>query len=155
MKRKIFTLLLGLSLLCGCSFYERSDNPGTYASITTEELDEKLNNQESFVLSISATYCSHCHNFKRDVLTDYLKDHEINYYNIVSDQLEDIGPVFEILKEHPYPQHALKNGMDPDMLYTPLFYFIKDGEFKDTYLGTMDEKTFDGYIVKYQLDKKK
>lgn len=156
MKKRMVMFLLTM-LLAGCANnqYERSASQGHYASITTDNLNERLANKEDFVLAISRTTCSHCIHFKKDVLEDYINNHEINYYELVIDKLENIDPIYEIIAEHPYPERFLTEDMDPNAIYTPVFYFITDGEYQETYLGAMDTKTFDELIIKYQLDAKK
>lgn len=151
--RRISIFLLTF-LLAGCTQkqYERSNAYGHYASITIDDLNQRLENKEDFVLAISRTTCSHCINFKKDVLEDYISNHEINYYELVIDNMKDIDPIYEIIVEHPYPDQFMTKDMDPNAIYTPLFYFVVDGEFQETYLGAMDTETFDELIMKHQLD---
>ena len=47
-------------------------------------------------------------------------------------------------------------GLLPEDVLTPAFYFIENGEVKDIYVGgDMTTKIFDGYIQKYRLDEVK
>lgn len=152
--KKIFSVLMLMFLLAGCmnQNYERSEAQGHYASITIEDLDDKIDNKEDFILAISRTTCSHCIHFKKEVLEAYISNHEINYYEILIDKIDDIQPIYKLLEEHPYPERFLTEDMDAKAIYTPLFYFIKDGEYQETYLGAMDVDAFDALIMKYQLD---
>lgn len=156
MKKRMVIFLLTM-LVAGCTNnqYERSASQGNYTSITTDDLNEKLANKEDFVLAISRTTCSHCIRFKKDVLEGYINNHEINYYELVIDKLENIDPIYEIIAKHPYPERFMTEDMDPKSIYTPVFYFVTNGEYQETYLGAMDTETFDELIVKYQLDAKK
>ena len=55
-------------------------------SITYKELEEKLNNKESFILVISRTDCSHCATFKPK-FKSILTDNNIVAYEIATDTL--------------------------------------------------------------------
>lgn len=155
-KNKIIKFTIIFLLLTGCSnSYKRSELSGNYKSITVDELNEKLEMKETFVLSISRTTCSHCIDFKKNVLESYISNHEINFYDILIDKISSVDSIYKIIKDHPYPSKFLTEDMDPEAIYTPAFYFIVDGEYKEMYLGAMDMDMFDGLIVKYKMDKAK
>ena len=55
--------------------------------LTYKELEEKINNKESFVLIYTQTTCSHCHEFK-PILKRTLAKQNFYGYEIVLDKLE-------------------------------------------------------------------
>lgn len=154
MKKILIGLCCSFVLLTsGCSSYNRSTEPGTLKSAQLPEMEEKMANGDSFFMIFSQTNCSHCIKFKEEVLATYITNHEIEVFDVIFDKQDSMDPIFEFLKKNPNPKNMISEDMSETDPYTPTFYFIQDGVVKDIYIGAMDEKTFDGYIKKYQLDK--
>lgn len=155
MKKILIGLCCSFVLLTsGCS-YDRSSEPGTLKSAQLPDMEEKMANGDTFFMIFSQTNCSHCIKFKEEVLATYITNHEIEVFDVIFDKQESMDPIFEFLKKNPNPKNMISEDMSETDPYTPTFYFVKEGVVKDIYIGEMDEKTFDGYIKKYQLDKVK
>lgn len=156
MKKLILGCLSACMLmLAGCSSanYERSTDAGKLIEITFEEAMTKMENDETYVFALTQTSCSHCIKFKEEVLLDYIEEHELLFYDVLLDHEESIDPIYEFVKEHPNPSKYLTSDMDPESVYTPTFYFVKDGKVEDIYIGEMSSEDLEDYVVKYQLDK--
>ena len=89
MKKKLYIMLLLVAgiLLTGCS------NTNTLNSIQELEyadFEEKIDNQETFILEVVQTGCAHCEEFSprfRSILADNdLTSFSINLYNLSSEQ---------------------------------------------------------------------
>ena len=85
--------------------------------LNLSELKEKLENKESFILVITATYCSHCAEYK-PVLSEVLTEYDLVGYFIEQDKLNE-----EELAE--LKQIANISG-------TPTTIFIQDGAEEST-----------------------
>lgn len=86
--------------------------------ITLDELEEKISNKESFILVITATYCSHCAEYK-PILSEVLTEYDIVAYYIEQDKLD---------KETELPK--LKE--IANISGTPATIFIKNGAEEST-----------------------
>lgn len=108
--KKIFIVLILLLLVVGCS---KKD----YTEITYNELIQKINNQETFVLFVGADTCSACQIIKPK-LTKVIQKHNINdvYYIDIQDlgENESIDNIVRITG-------------------TPTLAFIKDGKEESIY----------------------
>lgn len=95
--------------------------------INFNELVEKTNNKESFILLVSQTECSHCLEFK-PTFKKVLAKYDITAYNIELDKLS---------KEEKTKLKDIAN-----VTSTPTTVFIEDGEEKSTsqrLVGTVNE----------------
>ena len=95
--------------------------------ITYQELEKKVNNKESFILVLTQTNCSHCHEYK-PVLKKVLYDYDIYAYEVSTDKLT---------KEENAKLKDIANASG-----TPTTIFIENGEEKNTYsrmVGTQTE----------------
>ncbi len=84
MKKKlsiIFLLLIGITLLTGCDKNNKDEDNSNLVSITLSELEEKVENKETFILVITQKDCSHCAEYK-PVLEKVLKDYNITAYEL-------------------------------------------------------------------------
>jgi len=108
--------------------------------LSINELQEKINNKESFILVITQTTCSHCAEYK-PTLKKVLYKYDITAYYIEKDLLSDAekGQLNEIA----------------NVSSTPTTIFIKDGEEKSTnqrFTGNRPESEiisklkYEGYI---------
>ncbi len=83
MKKKFKFLLIGIFIifLTGCG-----NNTSTITDISYSELEEMINNDESFILEIVQTGCSHCEEFsprfKAILKTHDLTAYSLNLYNL-------------------------------------------------------------------------
>lgn len=88
MKKLIIVLLIILSslIITGCS------NDEVIKEISYKELEEKINNKESFILELVQTGCSHCEEFsprfKAILKTNNLKAYSLNLYNLTEEEIE-------------------------------------------------------------------
>ena len=88
MKKLIVVLLIILSslIISGCS------NDEVIKEISYKELEEKINNKESFILELVQTGCSHCEEFsprfKAILKTNNLKAYSLNLYNLTEEEIE-------------------------------------------------------------------
>ena len=101
-------------------------------TITTSQLIEKLNNNESFVLFIGANTCGHCKEFYKTVNT-YIKSGKTVYYVDLADSSDPtLNKYFAEIEERLEDIPADRNITD---LSTPLSIYVKDGIFKDGVQG--------------------
>ncbi len=157
MLKKIFALCLCLSLVgCGKVNYERSTEPGVIKEITMEDVQNKIDNQETFMFVFTQTSCHNCQAFKENILSKYITNHGFEFNEVVLSFDMDTAPVFDWVKKHPNPIDQLEEGLLPEDVLTPAFYFIENGELKDIIIGAnMTKKVLEEMVVKYQLDEVK
>ncbi len=80
--------IVGL-IYAGITLNKKSEEEDkSLVTITYKELDEKINNKDSFILVISRTDCSHCASFKPK-LKSILSDNNIIAYEIATDTLSE------------------------------------------------------------------
>ena len=119
MNKKIFiisicSLILIILFVIAFNYYSR---PRLY-ELNVNQVKEKIDNKESFILCISATYCSHCKEYKPK-LEDISKEYRMDIYYIDFDKYSD--------KE----QELFRNYVSFDG-GTPVTLFIKNGEEETT-----------------------
>lgn len=113
-KIKILLLLLVVSSLAliGCT-------KKGYINISYKELENKLSNQDTFILFIGRETCSACSVFK-EVLNEHAKDHkEIEFYYIDLDSLSD--------------EENIKLDSKFDYSGTPTSFIIEKGQIPSSY----------------------
>ena len=110
----ICSLILIILFVIAFNYYSR---PRLY-ELDVNQVKEKIDNKESFILCISATYCSHCKEYKPK-LEDISKEYRMDIYYIDFDKYSD--------KE----QELFRNYVSFDG-GTPVTLFIKNGEEKTT-----------------------
>ena len=83
----IILIVISTIMITGCS------NNNTVTEINFKDLEEKINNKDSFILEVIQTGCSHCEEFSprfRAVLkTNNLEAYSINIYNLNIYNLSD------------------------------------------------------------------
>lgn len=119
-------------------------------SLTYKELDKKIKNNDTFILVITQTQCSHCAQYK-PVLKEVLYEYDITAYEIDQETLTD--------KE----LGKLKN--IANISGTPTTVFIVEGEEQNTYSrikgAVTNKKTIikrlkaQGYITEEKEENKK
>lgn len=119
MNKKIFiisicSLILIILFVIAFNYYSR---PRLY-ELDVNQVKEKIDNKESFILCISATYCSHCKEYKPK-LEDISKEYRMDIYYIDFDKYSN--------KE----QELFRNYVSFDG-GTPVTLFIKNGEEETT-----------------------
>lgn len=111
----------------------------TIVELSSEELKDKITNEESFVLIILLPFCSSCENFKNNVINPYILETKATIYGIYSNKLND--------------NDEYKN--KPSFKYAPCILIYKNGENinKINYSETKDEfsskEAFSKHIEKY------
>lgn len=135
--KKIVLLLSALVLtivLTGCG-----EKYTTYVDMTYKELEQKLENKETFAFVIGRDGCSGCESYKV-TMDKLIKEKQIPIYylktnNLTEEEYNKLSSLF-------YFQ------------YTPTTIFIKDGEEKTTYdriIGSVDAKVVIKKLEKYNL----
>ena len=120
--KKIFVVLIGLSMLflTGCgrtSYYE----------ISYSELQDLIDNKESFPLVIASATCSACNSY-RLTLEKFIQEYNVDVKYIDLDKLTD-EEESNLMNEFP-------------ITGTPTTVFVEDGEEKDTYNRIVGNKKF-------------
>lgn len=110
----ICSLILIILFILLFNYYSR---PRLY-ELDVNQVKDKIENKESFILCISATYCSHCKKYKPK-LEDISKEYRMDIYYIDFDKYSD--------KE----QELFRNYISFDG-GTPVTLFIKNGEEETT-----------------------
>ena len=158
--RKIILVISLCFMLIGCNTkvdYERSNEMGIIKYTSMVDVLERMDNKETFMFMLGFDFCSTCAWFKEEVLSDYIRNHgfEFNLVEISkSMSQEELDPVFQFILDHPNPPQFLKEGQTETEPLAPSFYFIVNGKVEEIFIGPeMDEKKFDQFIQKYQLDK--
>lgn len=118
-EKKIFILaLIILFILILTLVIYNINNKSRLNELTTDKVIEKINNKDSFILCISATYCSHCNSYKPK-LKEIGKKYKIDIYYIDYDKYTD-NEIEEFKK------YISFDGS------TPVTLFINEGEEKTT-----------------------
>ena len=110
-------ILIGICamILLGAVIADRIMAKSYLSEISYDEVIEKLDNKDTFVLLISQTTCSHCATYKPK-LKDVSNEYEIDVYYIDVDLLE----------EDEY--NELNSRLSFKTSGTPLTIFLKNGE---------------------------
>ena len=96
MKKIMAVILIVIStiMITGCS------NNNTVTEINFKDLEEKINNKDSFILEVIQTGCSHCEEFSprfRAVLkTNNLEAYSINIYNLSDEERKEFNDLVTI-----------------------------------------------------------
>ena len=134
MKKIVLGLTFGiLMILCltGCA------KNITYKQISYTELQEKINNKESFIFVIGSSTCENCLMYK-DVIEKTKTSKPVTMYYIYLDSLDDA--------EHAkvYSKYAVSS--------TPTTIFIENGAEKSTYeriIGRVGSSDLKNYLQKH------
>ena len=127
--KKILIILLGILLFTGCtdknsSKYEIStDFKGsnkTYQNITYNEIKEKINNGDNFIVLLWQTGCSHCESFEPK-LNEIIKDLNLKVYGLNMAELSE--EEYAIIKNKTF------------ITGTPTTVYFKNGKYEDSLIG--------------------
>lgn len=165
MKKLIVALGMACFCLAGCmpmaansqlNTYARSTQMGANRMVGFSEIENKIENKETFMFGITQSTCSACDDFLTKVLAPYIKEHELEFNQVVLDQQVDsqeTDKIYEFVLQHPNPEKYIKGtkNKSSDVL-TPTFYFVKDGEVKEIVVGAITLQELEYYVVKYRLD---
>ncbi len=110
----ICSLILIIIFIVAFNYYSR---PRLY-ELDVNQVKEKIDNKDSFILCISATYCIHCKEYKPK-LEDISKEYRMDIYYIDFDKYSD------------EEQELFRNYISFDG-GTPVTLFIKNGEEETT-----------------------
>lgn len=113
MKRKLLFIVMCL-LLVGCT------NKGFYEILTYSEVENKINNKESFILYIGQSQCSYCKQYEKS-LKRVVDKYNVKVYYI------DIG------KDSISVEDRSLLSKNIDFSGTPTTVFIKNGEVQGNY----------------------
>lgn len=153
---KKFILSCMMAVLVGCSpSYPRDTGVARLNRLSMDEVNEKIENDETFMFVFTQETCSSCLFFKENVLAYYMQDHGFDFNEVVLEMnSDDFQKAADFVAEHPNPEQFLTSDLLPTDVLTPSFYFIEDGEVMDIYIGgDLSEDEFDQLIQKYQLDR--
>ena len=88
MKKKIKFLIIGLFMI----FITGCNNTNTITEINYSDLEEMIDNKESFILEIVQTGCSHCQEFsprfKAVLKTNDIEAYSLNLHNLTDEESE-------------------------------------------------------------------
>lgn len=116
LKNKVIILVtICLVVLIGAFVADKLMNKSYLNKIGYDEIIEKVDNKESFILLVSQTTCSHCMSYKPK-LDKVAKEYKVNIYYIDVD----------LLKEDEF--NALEEKIHFEDAGTPVTLFIKNGQ---------------------------
>ena len=127
--------------------YQRDSAKGSIASITLDELEQKLQNQETFSVCFVTTYCTACQSF-HEILDTYLLNHHVNLYQVVLDE-EETSTDETATRVQTYFK---------EFHTTPGIFYVANGRnvsYYDTALYGVNEELFDIWVQQNQIDKVK
>lgn len=117
-KTKQLTIIILLILIISLAvIIPTQGNKSNLKKLTYNEVIKKMNNNDDFILCISATTCSHCQNYKPKLKT-ISKDYNITIYYI------DVNK-----EDKEYEDFKKQLNFDGS---TPVTLFIKEGKEKTT-----------------------
>ncbi len=128
--KKIVKVLLIALVLASCG-----------KKLPTAELNQKLDNKESFVLYINQTTCSACAEFN-PVLKEVKKNYQVEYYDWVVDTDKSEKADIEAL---------VKRLNLPESLATPTLVIIKEGTTRSFQVGFMPYRDLLDYFKTYGI----
>lgn len=127
--------------------YSRDTNPGEVINITMAQMEEKMANNETFVVCFATTYCMYCKQL-HVILDDYLKDHHVVIYQVILD-LENATEEENLTVIHKYFE---------EFYTTPGVFYVKKGinkSYLNMYTLGIEEEIIDQWVRENQIDKKR
>lgn len=145
MKKLFLVLASFLVVLSGCdNSYDRSSDAGEIVEITYKEYEEMKKDDGPYMVLISQTNCSHCIDYKQNVLDVYMPEHGFKIYELNLTNEEDPQGVFDALKEE----------LGDTFKGTPSTIIIENKEVAEFISGELTEDELEDIVVEYRLDKK-
>ncbi len=142
--KKIVALFMSILICSGCgstapSFEEKPNielvaNEGSVEAITFDETIEKIDNDDTFIVLLSSTYCNACLDFHMQS-DAYTKEVGLTYYAIVLDD--------EPTSEQENLDKA--NELFGHFSATPSLYLIQDGEVRDRLTSDTEETSLTNF----------
>ena len=132
--KKILLCLVTVMMLLGLG----GCKPKTYDYILdAKDVIKQIENDESFVVYLGATTCSHCQVYGK-LVPEYNKKYDLEIGHIVLDELaeKDRDLHDELLSILPIE-------------YTPTTYFIVNGEVEYSVVGALEEAEIVEYLIEY------
>lgn len=139
MKRWIILSAVVLFLLAGC--HQEKEALGHMEELSIEQLTEKINRQDDFVLALTKTTCGPCQRFHENAQV-YLQDHEEVIYYLVWDHQEDQTRARSLITSY-----VGNTNVTPDL------FMIEQGKVSNRYWDDydgLDEETLAQWIEKYR-----
>lgn len=118
LKGILFTF--SLVLLVGCSTSVSSASPGEIVLVNLDQIDEKVKNQDSFIVHYAQSDCGYCHDFD-EILSEYIPEHPVKIFKVLLDQEENATPADNLARVRNY---------FPTFHVTPSVYYVEKGIFK-------------------------
>lgn len=118
LKGILFTF--SLVLLVGCSTSVSSASPGEIVLVNLDQIDEKVKNQDSFIVYYVQSDCGYCHDFD-EILSEYIPEHPVKIFKVLLDQEENATPADNLARVRNY---------FPTFHVTPSVYYVEKGIFK-------------------------
>ena len=147
-KKLIACVFLIMCVLVGCGqSYNRDTREGKVVSITLEEMKNKINNKDTFIVGFTQEKCKYCIEFN-ELFEEYRKNHNVVIYEV------------NLSKEDREPEDNLKiiHEHFPTFSTTPGIYYVKDGKVENSLTDNqkeMNEDILDKWVQDNQLDIKK
>ncbi|MGX8850251.1 hypothetical protein [Amedibacillus sp. YH-ame10] len=144
----IWMVLLCLFLsACSSTPYERDTSKGSVSTITLEEMASKMENGDTFIVTLSQELCGACAQYHK-MLNTYLENHNVTMYevNLTAEPLSE-SQNLEII--HRY---------FPTFRTTPGIYYASEGKVVNSLSDEkkeVNEALFDEWVQEYELDSKK
>lgn len=136
--KKLFNCLVVILMtftLFGCA--NKEEEKSYEYSFSGTEIVERIQNDETFVVYLGTTTCSHCLAFGKLVPT-YNEEYNVEIGHVVLDEIETSDPEgYQALMEVLVIE------------YTPTTFFIIDGEIAESVVGVIEEADMVDYLVKH------
>lgn len=149
MKKIIPIIIISLLLLTGCTNkkYEltsqgnKSDNVyEETVELTYDQYKEKISNNESFIVLLYQTGCSHCESFEPKV-NKIIKEYNLEIYSL---NLADLSEKeYAVVKNKTF------------VTGTPTTVFIKEGKYENKLVGDKEEEEIFKFLVDSEYLKEK
>lgn len=145
--KKITIIIMALFLLCGCTsintnkekkdkdaIVELNPNKGAVKKIPMQDVFDKMENKETFVVMLSQTYCNACLSFFMET-DDYTEEIGLTLWDIILD--DESTSEEENLK--------LTNEKFGHFSATPSIYYIEKGKVKDSLCSDKEKVNLENY----------
>ena len=136
--KKLFNCLVVILMtftLFGCA--SKEEEKSYEYSFSGTEIVERIQNDETFVVYLGTTTCSHCLAFGK-LVPAYNEEYNVEIGHVVLDEIETTDPEgYQALMEVLVIE------------YTPTTFFIIDGEIAESVIGVIEEADMVDYLVEY------